>query len=133
MDHEACLWPPGRHCGPGLPRRAAGPQDLVDALFLAGQFCVHDLESQPGTTPGSGARGALSLRPPHGLCEAPMASCSAGRAWASTGQGPSRVLGEGEGPLHLWWSLVLPGLCKKSLDAEWAGASGQALQESPPQ
>ena len=62
-----------------------------------------------------------------------MASCSAGRAWASTGQGPSRVLGEGEGPLHLWWSLVLPGLCKKSLDAEWAGASGQALQESPPQ
>ena len=129
-DHEACLWPPGRRCGPGLPRPAAGPQDLVDALFLAGRFCVHDLESQPGTTPGPGARGALSPRPPTAFVR-PRGPVAVPGARGQHRPGPSRVLGEGKGP-PLWWSLVCPGLCKKSLDTEWAGASGQALQESPP-
>ena len=124
---------PGYHWGPGVPCRAAGPQDLVGALFPAGRFCVHGLESQPGTAPGSNARGALSPRPRHGLCEAPMAGCSTGRMRASTCQGPSRVVGEGKGPPPLW---VVPGValdCKKSSDTEWAGASGRAQQESPPQ
>ena len=123
-DHKACLWPPGRRCGPGLPRRAAGPQDLVGALFLAGRFCVHDLESQPGTTPGSGARGALSPRPPTAFVR-PRGPVAVPGARGQHRPGPSRVLGEGKGPPRggPWFAL-------DSARSPWT-QSGQAPPDKP--
>ena len=123
-DHKACLWPPGRRCGPGLPRRAAGPQDLVGALFLAGWFCVHDLESQPGTTPGSGARGALSPRPPTAFVR-PRGPVAVPGARGQHRPGPSRVLGEGKGPPRggPWFAL-------DSARSPWT-QSGQAPPDKP--
>ncbi|KAI4562026.1 hypothetical protein MJG53_017080 [Ovis ammon polii x Ovis aries] len=88
----------GKDGGGAQHAQYVGPYRLEKTLGKGqtGLFCVHGLESQPSTAPGSNARGALSPRPPpHGLCEVPMAGCSTGRMRASTCQGPSRVLGEG--------------------------------------
>lgn len=101
---------PGHRWGPGLPCRAAGPQDLVGALFPAGLFCVHGLESQPSTAPGSNARGALSPRPPPPTASVrprwPVAAPDA------CGPAPARAhrgsWGRVRAPRTCGWFLVLP-------------------------
>lgn len=117
--------PWGAAMGLASPAMQPGPQALVDALFLLGRFCVHRPEAQPGPTPDFGTRGALSPSAPHGLCEAPMASCSAGLTCGAqhiAGQhlpGSIEGLGGGEGPpapVGGPWCCL--GLCKKSLDTE---------------